>query len=334
MNKSVSNLLAKKMLTHLGSKGLDTDRICKACNILPTDITNPGGRIIAAKHYKLLTETIPYLDFNERVFSQNLSSLYDDYPELIGYCLNSRNPFDAIHAYSKYRTIIGNCDSFIITETDDKMSIEYINEGSKILGSSQAIFNFASIFKIMKKYEENHSIKLSLTNDIGKNSPLEDFFGTRCQWNEKKNILEINKIKTEKTYEKYNSTLADFQKEKLDKKISELSENIGFASIVSRIVLNTLHNKESSDDENILDSICYKLNMSRWTLNRHLHLEGVNFQSILKEIRMKEACRLLKESHLTLQEISEIIGFSSQSTFTRFFKGQFDVNPSNFRKNN
>ena len=142
MNKSVSNLLAKKMLTHLGSKGLDTDRICKACNILPTDITNPGGRIIAAKHYKLLTETIPYLDFNERVFSQNLSSLYDDYPELIGYCLNSKNPFDAIHAYSKYRTIIGNCDSFIITETDDKMSIEYINEGSKVLGSSQGAFPF------------------------------------------------------------------------------------------------------------------------------------------------------------------------------------------------
>ncbi len=170
------------------------------------------------------------------------------------------------------------CDSVIITETDDKMRIEYINEGS--------------------------------------------------------NILEINKTKTEKTYEKYNSTLADFQKEKLDKKLSEMSENIGFSSVVSRIVLNALHNQENSDDDNILDSTCYKLNMSRWTLNRHLHLEGVSFQSILKEIRMKEACRLLKESNLTLQEISEIIGFSSQSTFTRFFKGQLDVNPSNFRKNN
>lgn len=62
-----------------------------------------------------------------------------------------------------------------------------------------------------------------------------------------------------------------------------------------------------------------------------------NFKSILKEYRVKEATKLLvkpENANLTIEGISQIVGFKSKSAFNNAFKAITGVTPSFFQKEN
>ncbi len=73
------------------------------------------------------------------------------------------------------------------------------------------------------------------------------------------------------------------------------------------------------------------MNVSRWTLNRKLQGEGSSFSILLRKARVSEACRLLEEGEHPLQNISDRVGFSSQSAFNRFFKANTRMTPLAYR---
>ena len=60
---------------------------------------------------------------------------------------------------------------------------------------------------------------------------------------------------------------------------------------------------------------------------------GFNFVEYLNNVRTKEAQKLLKESKLSVTEISERAGFESLTHFGRIFKKIAMVSPSYYRKN-
>lgn len=60
---------------------------------------------------------------------------------------------------------------------------------------------------------------------------------------------------------------------------------------------------------------------------------GSNFVTYLKNIRMEEAKRLLVETDLRVNEISETVGYDNEKHFMKIFKSSCGVSPSEFRKN-
>jgi AraC-like DNA-binding protein len=50
------------------------------------------------------------------------------------------------------------------------------------------------------------------------------------------------------------------------------------------------------------------------------------------QVKMAEAKRLMEITHKSVAEISEYLGFSSQSYFQRVFKKQYGITPGKFRK--
>lgn len=58
---------------------------------------------------------------------------------------------------------------------------------------------------------------------------------------------------------------------------------------------------------------------------------GVTVYEYLREERMVEARKLLFNTHLTISEVSEKIGFSSNANFSTAFKERFGMPPSKFR---
>lgn len=61
---------------------------------------------------------------------------------------------------------------------------------------------------------------------------------------------------------------------------------------------------------------------------------GFNFIDYLNNIRTRAAQKLLKESKLSVTEISEKVGFENLTHFGRVFKKITGVSPSNYRKSN
>lgn len=60
---------------------------------------------------------------------------------------------------------------------------------------------------------------------------------------------------------------------------------------------------------------------------------GSNFVTYLRDIRMKEAKRLLIETDLKIAEISRQVGYDNEKHFMKIFKSTCGVSPTEYRKN-
>ena len=69
------------------------------------------------------------------------------------------------------------------------------------------------------------------------------------------------------------------------------------------------------------------------TLRRKLANEGSNYQTILNETRSEVAKDYLK-SNLSIEKISDMLGFSEASAFTNAFKTWESISPKDYRLNN
>lgn len=93
--------------------------------------------------------------------------------------------------------------------------------------------------------------------------------------------------------------------------------------------------------ENIADSafngdeLCRAMNMSQSTLYRKLKATtGQSTNEFIQNLRLKYAARLLRETSLTVSEISFEIGFSDSSYFSRAFRKCFGESPRQWREKN
>lgn len=64
-------------------------------------------------------------------------------------------------------------------------------------------------------------------------------------------------------------------------------------------------------------------------LNEHT---GLSFGELLREIRIRNACRFLQNSSYPVETISELVGYRSRSAFYNIFKENTGVSPSEYRK--
>ena len=60
---------------------------------------------------------------------------------------------------------------------------------------------------------------------------------------------------------------------------------------------------------------------------------GTSIASHIKEHRMRQAAKMLKETNKSIAEIAQSVGYDSQSKFTEAFKTYFEVLPKEYRKN-
>lgn len=88
-----------------------------------------------------------------------------------------------------------------------------------------------------------------------------------------------------------------------------------------------------NDDQKLstLNQIADQLKISERTLQRHLAIEGTTFQIILSETRKDKAEKLLKQNILSIQEISNLLGYADVSHFSRAFKNWTNHTPKAYR---
>jgi AraC-like DNA-binding protein len=71
--------------------------------------------------------------------------------------------------------------------------------------------------------------------------------------------------------------------------------------------------------------------MSSRTLTRKLRERGETFKELLAGIRRELAEKYIMDNSLTLTEISYLLGFSENSSFSRAYRGWTGMSPSAHR---
>lgn len=99
--------------------------------------------------------------------------------------------------------------------------------------------------------------------------------------------------------------------------------------------LNGLIEEHLSDPDFDVNTIAGLFCMSRPTLYRKINaLSNLTPHELIKIARLKKAAELLLQGELKIYEISESVGFSSQSYFWSAFIKQFGMSPSKYAKAN
>lgn len=92
--------------------------------------------------------------------------------------------------------------------------------------------------------------------------------------------------------------------------------------------------KKNFDDPNLtLSSAAENLYISKSYLSKIIKEEtSYSFTEFINKLRLENAKYYLKSTNLSIQEISEEVGFNSQHYFSRAFKKEFDLSPLHYRQ--
>ncbi|MEZ4903025.1 MAG: AraC family transcriptional regulator [Spirosomataceae bacterium] len=82
-----------------------------------------------------------------------------------------------------------------------------------------------------------------------------------------------------------------------------------------------------------VDEVCLELGISRSQLHRLL-IEHTQLSATLyiRKIRLKKAKNLLESTNQRISEISDAVGINSHANFSKYFFEEFQLSPTDFRK--
>ncbi|MBT8766699.1 AraC family transcriptional regulator [Metapseudomonas boanensis] len=83
-----------------------------------------------------------------------------------------------------------------------------------------------------------------------------------------------------------------------------------------------------------LVDICEQLGVSRRTLQRRLKDHGIEFSSLVEDVRRELALAYMKDSEYSMTEISLLVGYSESGSFTRAFRRWTGQSPQQYRAAN
>lgn len=89
-----------------------------------------------------------------------------------------------------------------------------------------------------------------------------------------------------------------------------------------------------ADSEFSVERLSKELGISRVHLyKKMISITGKSPIEFIRIIRLKRAAQLLRESQLQISEIAYLVGFNNPKNFSKYFKEEFDVLPSQYQRN-
>ena len=94
-------------------------------------------------------------------------------------------------------------------------------------------------------------------------------------------------------------------------------------------------NKNLDDCYFSVEQLAQEVGLSRSQLHRRMkELTGLSASDFVRNIRMEQAARLLRERHVNVSQVAYSVGFSSLGTFSKVFKQHFGQPPSEYAAQN
>lgn len=339
MRKHVSNTIARTTLAFLRESGVDTRAIQARCQLSQYELDKPDGRITGRQHQRFI-QAVSSFDFlwRERMLHTEapdriIDGAYALFPELVGFCLNQPTAGEAVNSYIHNRIIIGNCDDYRLQGDGEHLFITYLDELNAPGQSQSAIGNFMMLRELVRLYAPRAQLTLSLCGEAGpEHKALDDLFGCHCQFGQPANVLGLRHADLALSAETHLPLLHRQQRQQIAQRVLALQQEQGFAAMVASLLGEALCNEKMGDASSCLDHLCAVMNMSRWTLNTRLQQEEQTFSKVLQRVRIEQACALLADSRMSVQEISDRLRFSSLSVFSRFFSTHLGASPRHYRQ--
>ncbi len=111
------------------------------------------------------------------------------------------------------------------------------------------------------------------------------------------------------------------------------ADKLATGSRDEQVVMAVLAYVEEHYKSGSLSELAAKTHYDISTLSRAIkNKTGRNYMDLIQEKRLSQACFLLKNTPMNVEEIAEMIGYKNVSFFHRLFKSHYQVSPKQYRK--
>ena len=116
---------------------------------------------------------------------------------------------------------------------------------------------------------------------------------------------------------------------KQDDKVEKIEVKGNDEELMERIM--KVVNENMSDSDFNVEKMCDEVGVSRTQLHRKLkEMTGVPTSEFLRNIRLNEAARLIRERKINITQVSYMVGFANNSHFSTAFKKYFGMSPTEY----
>ncbi len=298
---------------------------------IQTNLLTSNDRISFSKWISLLN----YVERN--YLSQNLSLKLAELVEpehlgILGYiCKSSEDIGEAIQAFLKYHRLAYDSIDIYATKNEEEFVIRWRSE-TNFKASRVAVETMMStLVSFIRKLISPEDLTINKINFITE-SPKDtkvysDFFRCPIYFKQRKTAIyfPINfmRIKISTHDEGLNHFLTRYA----DILLNELPEKDSFEIIVKNEIIYSILQGDTLI-ENVAEKLGYSPRMFQYLLKQ----AGLNFKTLLTDLRRDLAIKYLSDPSLTILEVSHLLSYQEQTSFIRAFKLWTGLSPSQYRR--
>lgn len=323
---SASRILWRTIRSH----GINPDQLFREAGLDPACINEPAARFPienARKAWSLAATAIDTPCFGIHAGEQWLSTDL----HALGYAfLSSTTLMTAINRVVRYNEIVDEVITFDAAIEGDHLVVSYRNARNDlpdIAPLEDARWStLLSMCRVAKAREFCPTAVELMHEELACGTAYEEFFGCIPEFNQPRSALYFDLATANETLPAVNRELAEINEHALVNYLEQLHQD-DFIRKVEKAIAELLPSGDISDDK-----VADALFMSTRTLQRRLSEEGFTYKQLLESVRHTLAEQYIRDERLSLNEISYLLGFSEQSSFSRAFKRWTGKSPSQTRK--
>jgi AraC-like DNA-binding protein len=308
------------------SLGLDPYRMITACGLPAACLDDPDTKVPLASVLRLLEQSALQSgkpDFGLRLGESRTLANLGALALLIREQPSIRKALDALAGY-----IFLHSEALVvrIIEQDDLVIVDFIVDAGRPVPMRQAIelaiaFLHRSFQRLFRERWRPQAVCFAHAAP-NRLDAHRRFFGTEVRFNQDFNGIICSSQDLNVAVPAADATMAKHVKQYLDTLTVRPSSNL--SETVRECVYVMLPSGLCS-----VDNVAERLGLNRRTLHRHLAREGQTFSSIIDAVRAELATRYI--GNRDLASISDLLGFSARSAFSRWFRSQFGCSVSEWR---
>lgn len=314
---------------HLKRRGIEPSRSLEGTGITEFELTDPEGRVSyrqRVRQLKNMVRLVPAGDWLEWQSDVSIS----DYG-LLGYAMMSSATLEkAVQIAVKYHKMAGAMFelSFIRDGEDAILRLDHLLAGGMV-GQFLVEEVFSGITPLIGLLTGRCFSPRVIYFNHAKPSyadRYENVFSCPIEFNHKYSEYRFDAALLMQSLAEADANTARICEDSCRKFLDQMEIEVDIISRICHLLLST------PGEFPKLDAIADKLSVGSRTLRRRLKSLGTSYQKILDDVKKELAIEYLQTTNLTVQEISDLLGYSEVTNFRRAFVKWVGMSPYQYRR--
>ena len=316
----------KSLINYLTQCGLDRDSLLHNAKLSEMEL-NQSGKLINTSVYESLYQHAQFELNSQTIGFEFGKTIEPDRWGVLGYItFLSPTLKETLINHQKYQTLSGNLGTPVQELEKNTINLKWVPAYNCSHHTTEEILT--GWYTMAHKLSNHKITPLAIYFSHVCQANLEDYqqyFGCEVYFNSDNNSIKIDKSMLDTPLNRHDREIYELLCKHGNDCINQLVIKSP-VEVISQFIRNQL--PISVPD---IELAAQTLNMSVRTLQRKLSENHITYSSLVDSIRQDLATSYLRNPNISIIQITQMLGFSEQSAFTRAFKRWTNQTPMQFR---